>query len=202
MGPSLELSMGRVKTVVLTTAIFWKVAPMLLLFIIGPESMNNPLVNFSFVVFWFKFCWVLISWYQNLSWDTAGFTLGHQETAWSFWPIHWQREIIKISFHFFHSAILWLITNETVVVLHLSGTCGNINWSRRCRWSSSSVCCLVSCWWWIWGHFYWSIAVRFHVRIRWHFVGLIWIRCRFLLIWWCFWSVAFLTKAHLKNRYA
>ena len=51
MGPSLELSMGRVKTVVLTTAIFWKVAPMLLLFIIGPESMNNPLVNFSFVVF-------------------------------------------------------------------------------------------------------------------------------------------------------
>ena len=55
MGPSLELSMGCVETGVSSTAIFWKVTAMLLLFIIWPESMDNPLVDLSFLTFWFKF---------------------------------------------------------------------------------------------------------------------------------------------------
>ena len=171
MGPSLEFSIGRVKTVFAAAAIFWKVTA----FIIRPESMNNPLVDFSFWAFWFKF-WSNLTFFQKQSWDIAGFTLGHQKTTSSFWPIHWQREIIKISFDVL--AILWIFcvfAFETIVDWPCNGS----------FFSAFTVVsfCRIRC------HFPWFLCGAHGFRclfrgIGCHFICLIWSRCWFWLIRW------------------
>ena len=48
--PWLKFSIRWVETGIFTTAILWKVAAMLLVFVIWPQSVNNPLVNICFSV--------------------------------------------------------------------------------------------------------------------------------------------------------
>ena len=77
--------------------------------------------------------WLWPIFHQNNSWNTTSLSLCHQKSTSSLWPIHREREVIKISFHCL--TIIWMfrvLTFESMIDLNRSRLCGIDRRFPRC----------------------------------------------------------------------